>query len=502
MIAAGARRRRKLLTLAGSALVVATVLSGCGQDVAPTTESGGSSSTTPTNVYEEQRSAGVQAALDALGKGLLAGDSARVTDLLDASASPAFRARIETSIANLAGAGPGSRSSSPTSSPALDLTSTPRPESPSADAPSATPSASVPPPDRGEALQLKDLRYVLAPTEEAETLVPADLQARLDAQGSSDSWVAPVELHYALGGATKPGLDEPEVVVSSQFVMARYGDAWKIVGDASAIGAAAMPTQLWELPDVAADDVATAGGESVVASYPGTETVVDRVRRLLPGATAAVTDFWGSDWPRRAAVVATGRPSEFRDLAQSASTDIAGAAAATVFSRIDTGAHSAAGQRIILTPNAGELAEPALAVVLRHELTHVAARVVTSPGAPLWITEGVPEYVGRKDTYVRLEDAAPDLAAAVRAGEGPTALPTDREFAVDSDQALVAYQAAWSVSAFVAARFGEEKLKELYVGVAGTDDVKRQDVAIRRVLGMSRAEFVASWRRWLNQQVD
>ncbi|WP_343287185.1 hypothetical protein [Gordonia sp. SID5947] len=139
--------------------------------------------------------------------------------------------------------------------------------------------------------------------------------------------------------------------------------------------------------------------------------------------------------------------------------------------------------------------------MLRHELTHVAARVATSPGAPLWITEGVPEYVGRKNTYVRLEDAAPDLASAVRAGDGPTGLPADRDFAVDSDEARVAYQAAWSVAAFVAARFGEAKLKALYLGVAASDDVKRQDVAIRGVLGMSRAEFVASWQRWLNDQV-
>ncbi|WP_343287184.1 hypothetical protein [Gordonia sp. SID5947] len=351
-VAGGSRSRRPrgLLTIAGSMVLVAVMVSGCGQDAAPTSRSGGSTTTTPANIYEEQRAAGAQATLDALGEGLLAGDRSRVTDLVDASASSDFRARIETSVANLAGTDLRSETPAPASPPAGDASSTRPSGSPAADASSAALSSASTPPARGEALQLNSLRYVLAPTEEAETLVPPELQTRLDAQGSSDSWVAPVELHYALGGAQKPGLDEPEVVVSTQFVMARYGDEWKIVGDAAAIGAAAMPTQLWELPGVAADDLATAGGESVIASYPGTETVVDRVRRLLPGATAAVTDFWGADWPRRAAVVATGTPAEFSDLAQSTATDIAGAAAATVFSRIDTGAHVAAGQRIILTP--------------------------------------------------------------------------------------------------------------------------------------------------------
>ena len=156
---------------------------------------------------------------------------------------------------------------------------------------------------------------------------------------------------------------------------------------------------------------------------------------------------------------------------------------------------------MILTPSAGSLAEPALGVVLRHELTHVAARVATAPGAPLWITEGVPEYVGRKGTYTRIDDVAPDLTEQIRAGELPADLPLDSAFAVDAHSAMVAYQSAWSVAAFVADRFGEEKLKALYLGVAGTDDRGRQDKAITDSLGMTRSEFVASWRRWLSAQV-
>lgn len=428
--------------------------------------------TSAPNVYEQQRAAGVQKALDALGDAVLAGDPARVRSLLDPAAAAAFRARLETSADNFS-------------------------------AVTASDDRS-----RGTHLSLKSFRYQPAPTEEAETLVPPDLQTRLDAQGSSDSWVAPIELHYALGGArasadepTVVGVDEPEVVVPGQFVMARYGDDWKVVGDAVAIGGTPAPTQMWELPELAADDVRTAGGTSVVASYPGTTGVVDRIRRQLPGAVTAVTGFWGADWPRRAVVVATERPADFRALAQSSASDITGAAAATVFSRIDSDQKVATGQRVILTPNAAELPSPALGVVLRHELTHVAARVVTAPGAPLWITEGVPEYVGRKGTYTRFDDAAPDLAERVRAGELPTGLPEDRDFAVDEESAMLAYQSAWSVAAFVANRFGEQKLKALYVGVAASDDRRRQDKSISDALGIDRAELVASWRRWLSAQV-
>nr|WP_124711027.1 hypothetical protein [Gordonia insulae] len=481
-----------------SGLVVAAVLAGCGgpQESTSADPSSSTPTTTSVNVYEQQRAAGVQATLDDLGKALRGGDRARMNELVDAAASPQFRQRLQTSMANL------SPHEMPDERPARSPSSTARPDgSTSGAAPSTPPTSSERIPPRGTALELDDFGYRLTPTEEAETPVPTQLQARLDAQGSSDTWVAPVELHYALGGAATPGIDEPDVVVPGQLVMARYGDAWKVVGDATVVGGTPAPTQLWDLPGLAADDVSTAGGTSVIASYPDTAAVVARARRLLPGSIAAVTEFWGADWPRRAVVVATDTPAEFRGLAQSSATDITGAAAATVYSRVDTDDRTAIGQRVILTPSAGELPEPALGVVLRHELTHVAARVVTAPGAPLWITEGVPEYVGRKGTYTRFEDAAPDLAMQIRAGELPTGLPADGDFAVDADRSMVAYQSAWSVAAYVADRYGEDDLKKLYTGVAGTDDPRRQDAAIKDALGVPRAELVAGWRRWLTDQV-
>ncbi|MFW0787414.1 hypothetical protein AAFP35_23195 [Gordonia sp. CPCC 206044] len=499
-------------TLAAGCLTLGLVLTAaCSQ---PDVSSGASSTTssattTPANVYEEQRSAGVRTTLAELGEAITAGDRDRVHELIDPAASPEFRRRLDVAVANLARRGAiTDTSSADTSSadtsaadPTTDTTDSAASPPPGRSRPGGSSSeTTAPAPPRGTVLRLKELRYEPAPTEEAETLVPAELQTQLDGQGSSDSWVAPIELHYALGGSSTPGIDEPEVVVDTQFVMARYGDSWKVVGDASAIDGTGAPTQLWELPGLAADDVRTAGGTSVIASYPGTAALVDRVRRLLPAAVDRVSAFWGDDWPRRAVVVATDTPKGFGDLAQSAS-DISAAAAATTFTRIDTEAGEAIGQRVVLTPSAAQLPEPALAVVLRHELTHVAARVKTSPGAPLWITEGVPEYVGRKGTYTRLQDAAPDLASAVRSGDRPTALPTDRDFAIDAQQSQVAYQSAWSVAAFVADRFGEEKLTKLYMGVAGTDDIRRQDVAISGVLGMSRADLVAAWGRWLSAQV-
>ncbi|MEE3852418.1 hypothetical protein VZC37_18910 [Gordonia sp. LSe1-13] len=483
------------------------LIAGCGTTAPPVSPSSSApSTTTSANVYEQQRTAGVQAALDVLGDALRSGDPNRVDTVVDAAAAPEFRRHLQVIATNLGGhpVAPESMASESVPGGSISAESSPprstdEPRSPTSSPSSPAPVPTIPP--RGTALRLKEFRYEVVPSTEAEVLVPAGLQQRLDAQGSSDSWVAPVDLRYALGGAATPGLDEPDVTLNMQLVMARYGDDWKVVGDATAIGGTAAPAQLWDLPGLAATDVATDGGTSVIASYPGTAETVDRVRGLLPGAVVAVDEFWGEDWPRRAAVVATDRPAEFRALARSAGTDVTGAAAATVHSRVDTDDDVAVGQRVILTPGADQLSDAALGVVLRHELTHVATRVVTAAGAPLWITEGVSEYVGRKGTYGRFDDAAPDLAAQIRAGDLPADLPADRDFAVDSEEAVVAYQSAWSVAAFVADRFGEDELRTLYTGVAADADPRRSDQAISDALGVSRTDFVADWQRWLSTQV-
>ncbi|KAF0970459.1 hypothetical protein [Gordonia sp. YY1] len=456
-------------TLASAVVLLIGVTTGCGgpgpsSNVASVSTGSTTTSTTPANVYEQQRAEGVTRLLDDLTTSVSAGDLRAIGRLVDDTATPAFTNRWVTAAENFR----------------------PRPFS------------------GGESdgrLQFARFRYQLAPTEEAETLVPADVQGLLDVKGSSDSWVAPVELRYALGGERAPGVDEPEVVVTNQFVVARYGDEWKLVGDAEALGGEPSPTQMWELPGLSVSDVETAGGTSVIAWYLRTNPALANLRRLLPDAVDAVTAFWGDSWDRRAVLVATSTPKEFDELVAPGRGVTGTAAAATVYSRVDFPRRTATGQRIVFTPAADDLAAPTLAVVLRHELTHVAARAQTALDAPLWITEGVAEYVGRKGTYTRLPDAAPDLTQAVRAGNTPTALPDDAAFAVDGQNSQIAYQSAWSMAAYVADRYDEARLKRLYLGVAATSDPARQDAAIRAALGVGRDELVAGWGRWLEGQV-
>ena len=52
------------------------------------------------------------------------------------------------------------------------------------------------------------------------------------------------------------------------------------------------------------------------------------------------------------------------------------------------------GSRIIINPKYFRPKSSFFAVILRHEVSHVAAEPITASGTPSWLVEGLAEYVG------------------------------------------------------------------------------------------------------------
>lgn len=413
-------------------------------------------------MFEQQRTDGVNDLLHKLDRALLRGAPADLDILIDSAASPEFRRQLAVIRDNLGAAPP--RAGEPGTMP----------------------------------LRYRTFEHFLG-LAQAEELVPDAVAATLAAQGSSDNWVAPVRLRFALGGVGVPGLAEPEVEIDTPLVVARYDDQWKLVGDLSLLRRPAGGIGLWSFPGVRAVGVPTAGGQSVIASYPGAQALAARVSALLPDAVRAVSSFWGQRWPQRALVVATGTDEQFAALAASPGADVSAAAAATAYTTLDVPNHTVTGQRIVLTPSARTLPGPMLAVVLRHELSHVAVRLATRPDTPQWLSEGVAEYVGRKGSYLRFDDVVPDLVVATRTGTAPS-WPADEDFTVDSQRASLAYQSAWSIAAFVAEQHSEKALRELYLGVAGAVDAAAADAAVRSAVGVPLPELQRRWQAWVRKR--
>jgi hypothetical protein len=196
---------------------------------------------------------------------------------------------------------------------------------------------------------------------------------------------------------------------------------------------------------------------------PGGAALLDRISAELPAATDAVTHFWGARWPRHILIVVAGSQDQFSTLAGGAA-DVAATTTA---------------QRIMFSAGAAAMSVADLRIVLRHELFHYAARADTANDAPMWLTEGVADYVGRP---ALAQDPDPDAH-----------LPSDAELATAGPQRSAAYDQAWSFASYVADTYGVDRLRALYLAACGRGHADFA-TAVHQTLGAQLPAVLAGWR--------
>lgn len=140
-----------------------------------------------------------------------------------------------------------------------------------------------------------------------------------------------------------------------------------------------------------------------------------------------------------------------------------------------------ASYRIFL--NTRVLDEPAVVLgrLVRHELTH-ATLGSRGRGAPLWLTEGLAEYVS-------VRPMAPSKrrlpTSALSVGAGARDLPGETEFAGGSAEAW--YAVSWWVCEYIAASYTESTLLSLLDRLSVGAD---QDQVLRESLGLTSEQLV------------
>jgi hypothetical protein len=301
-------------------------------------------------------------------------------------------------------------------------------------------------------------------------------------------WAPHTTLRYALDGVDTVPTSRP-----LGYLYVERNGQWFLTSD-SALGPDAERT--WRGPWDFGPCVTVAARGGLVLGHNGQERLLTSLAAELDGAIAAVTEMWGTEWSHRVAVLLPATVDEMRELVGPAFA-VKGIAAAAVADQVDVANRTAVGQRVVLNPDqAGKLSRSAMRIVLRHEITHVAARASTVDGAPMWLLEGFADYVGYRGSGLTPREAAPDLVRALRAGGLPGGLPTDDDFHGGNDNLDLTYQLAWSAALHVVDLAGEEGLVRLYRLIAGgpTVDPSTVDGALRQVLGLDMAGFVASWR--------
>ena len=145
-------------------------------------------------------------------------------------------------------------------------------------------------------------------------------------------------------------------------------------------------------------------------------------------------------------------------------------------------------------------------MVITHELTHVAARSSTTDPVPIWLTEGMADYVGYSGLDIPRERVAGELLALVRAGKGPSALPTAIDFDPSRSKITTSYSGAWLAVCHLVDLYGQAKVVAFYRAVASaqsTSGVIQPDPEITAAsefphsFWVTEPQFVASWRRYL-----
>jgi hypothetical protein len=96
---------------------------------------------------------------------------------------------------------------------------------------------------------------------------------------------------------------------------------------------------------------------------------------------------------------------------------------------------------------------------------------------------------------------ASELAADVRAGKAPHALPTNRDFRGANPSLSQAYEGGWLACRYIAATFGQPALVRFYRAVGTSHQASKAAVrgALRHVLGLRTDEFVTLWRRYVRE---
>jgi hypothetical protein len=332
---------------------------------------------------------------------------------------------------------------------------------------------------------LREWSYSVQPQ---RSLDPAVLPA---VPGADELWAPEIQLVYALRGSDVYTTQRP-----MGYLVVRRAGTWYLHSDSDLQG---VGRKTWRGPWDFGPCQSVTTGRGLVLFHPGKRELAERVANELDAAVNAVSEVWGRAWPQQVVVLLPDTADEMRALV-GPNFPVDAVVAVSVADQVDTEKNTAAGQRVVMSPTTADgLSVAALRIVLRHEITHIAARGSTVDGSPMWLLEGFADYVGYRESGIPLAQAAPDLAAQMITRGPPDRLPADESFRSSGNTLDLAYQQSLSVARFVADRYGEPRLIQVYRTLAKAGRASPQDLdhLFRSVINLDQEEFVAAWREYL-----
>jgi len=287
------------------------------------------------------------------------------------------------------------------------------------------------------------------------------------------------------------GVDSADSLAQESLQMVATNTGWKVRNESSVH--AELPWEAGDLSIARAGEVVALGVGDVPQAE--LEEVAARERAAMSDVTALLGRRQVTGGPLVVVPEDTEMMARLLDRPESALQQVA-AVTTTSAAENQSGA-----DRVWLSRTVFD-AQPPLGrmIVLRHESTHVVLRSASTSSTPLWLEEGIAEFVGYHGSGVRLSTAAADLFTDVNNGNLPSDLPSSDAFDGVNPHLARDYHAAWTLCLWLADRLGVDGLVAFYDQVAsgpGTDPEKNVD-AVLRSLSLSRSTLVQRWRTALS----
>lgn len=292
--------------------------------------------------------------------------------------------------------------------------------------------------------------------------------------------------------------DEQPALEDLFLTFLRRPDGWRVASD-SDLDDLTMYSgrKLWEFGPV----VAQTSEHFLYVSHSDLLGPAQSVLNKAEEALDAVSAHWPLEWNERVVIVAPSTTEELGRLIQATfDLDVFVAFAASGVDRARD--WDLVGHRILLNwPNFSRYDDSTQLSVLTHELLHVATREYSGPLVPIFVEEGVAEWVTG-------HDSATLLAGQVQNGMFDGELPLDHEFISGSDAVILsAYQESSAAVRYAAERFGDDAVAKFYreLGtVRRSSGTWRYHVgrAMREAFGIGFGEFQGQWARWVENSLN
>ena len=308
------------------------------------------------------------------------------------------------------------------------------------------------------------------------------------------AWVVKVPGTYSL-----VGYDRAPRSFDVTYTLVQRPGGWRIADDTDTDGVVAM--QMWDLPHMKVIE-----GRSGIVIGNALEARMRDYSATVDSAVRRVTGVWGKDWNAHVVVVTPSTTKEFASLLFRSSDKGLDQVAAITQGVIDPN-QRAQGDRVVINPKAFTALQPiGRRVVITHELTHVAARSSTIRSVPIWLSEGMADYVGYSGLDLPRARVAADLLVLVRQGKGPKALPTEADFDPAKTTIAPFYSASWLAVSHLVDLYGQAKVVAFYRSIAGVgsadtavglDPDATAAQAFPASFGVTQAQFVTGWEHYL-----